>query len=59
MTACCTLANAFVESIEGLLGMNQTTGSDVRSKNDATVVAVMDAIPGLEHGTMARHRSVA
>ena len=59
MTARCTLTDAFIESAKGLLGMLQTSGSDVSAKNDTTVVAVMYAIPGLEHGTMARHRGVA
>ena len=59
MTARCTLADALIEDIEGLLGMLQTTGSDVGSKNDTSIVAVMYAIPGLEHGTIARHRCVA
>lgn len=59
MTARCTLADALIESIEGSFRMFQTTGSDVGSKNDAPVVTVMYAIPGLEHGTIARHRCVA
>ena len=59
MTARCTLADALIEDIEGLFRMFQTTGSDVGSKNDAPVVAVMYAIPGLQHWTMARHRCVA
>ena len=59
MTARCTLADALIESIEGSFWMFQTTGSDVGAKNDTSVVAVMYAIPGLEHGTIARHRCVA
>lgn len=58
MTARCTLADAFIESAEGLLGMLQTSGSDVGAKNDTSVVALVNAIPGLEHGTNARHDSV-
>ena len=58
MTARCTLADALIESIEGSFRMFQTTGSDVGSKNDAPVVAVMYAIPGLQHRTIARHRAI-
>ena len=59
MTARCTLTDAFIESAKGLLGMAQTTGSDVSAKNDTSVVALVNAIPRLEHGTMARHYRVA
>lgn len=58
MTARCTLTDAFIESAEGLLGMLQTSGNDVGAKNDTAVVALVNAIPWLEHGTMARHDSV-
>lgn len=58
MTARCTLTDALIESAEGLLGILQTSGSDVSAKNDTSVVALVNAIPGLEHGTMARHDCV-
>lgn len=58
MTARCTLTDALIESAEGLLGILQTSGSDVGAKNDTSVVALVNAIPGLEHGTMARHDCV-
>lgn len=58
MTARCTLADALIESIEGSFRMFQTTGSDVGAKNDTSVVAVMYAIPGLQHRTKAGHRAI-
>lgn len=51
-------ANALVEGVEGGLGMDQTAKAVVDTNKDAAVEAVVDAVAGLEHGTIARHSAV-
>ena len=52
------LADALVEGVEGGLGMDQTAKAVVNANEDAAVEAVVDAVAGLEHGTIARHSAV-
>ena len=52
-------ADALVELVEDIFGMNQRAEAVVVAYKDAAVKAIVDTIPGFQHGTVARKYSVA
>ena len=58
MTSFGRFADAVVDFVEGLPGVNKATGSQIGAQNDTTVFAMVNAIAGFEHGTLARHGAV-
>lgn len=52
-------ADALVELVEDILGIDQTAEAVVVAYKDAAVKTIVDTIPGFQHGTVAREYSVA